>query len=204
MPGHAGHVGHAGRSEADSGGVQQIGPVTRRWDVHISERVGDAVTTAGDDADGAWQQLADLYRSEQPGLVGLATLLVRDRAVAEEVVQEAFVRIHPRLGDLDAPGAYLRTIVVNLCHSHGRRTATAQRLRPEPAPDALPPSLPDELSPVWLAMGDLPERQRHALVLRFYLDLPDDKIAALLGARPGTVRSLVSRGLSALKEVVER
>lgn len=147
--------------------------------------------------------LADLYRAEQPGLVRLATLLVRDQAVAEELVQEAFVRVAPKLGQIDAPGAYLRTAVVNLCRGHGRRQAVAARHPQRPAADAAPPPLPPDLAPVWLALGDLPDRQRQALVLRFYLDLPDDEIARLLDARPGTVRSLISRGLAALKEVVE-
>lgn len=147
--------------------------------------------------------LADLYRAEQPGLVRLATLLVRDQAVGEELVQEAFLRIAPKLDQVDAPGAYLRTTVVNLCRGHGRRQAVAARHPQQPAADAAPPPLPPDLAPVWLALDDLPERQRHALVLRFYLDLADDDIARLLDARPGTVRSLISRGLAALKEVVE-
>lgn len=159
----------------------------------------------GDDpvADPSWDHLAVLYRTEQPGMVRLATLLVRDQAVAEELVQEAFVRLHPKLATVEQPGAYLRTTVVNLCRGHGRRSATAAAHPPVPSGTALPPGLPEDLSPVWLAMADLPERQRHALVLRFYLDLPDDQIAALLDARPGTVRSLISRGLAALKEVVQ-
>ena len=150
----------------------------------------------------SWGGLEELYRREQPGLVRLASLMVRDQAVAEEIVQEAFVRIHAKLDHVDQPGAYLRTIVVNLCRGHGRRVVTAERHRPSPAAMVPEPSLPEELSPVWLALADLPDRQRHALVLRFYLDLPDTEIARLLDARPSTVRSLISRGLAALKEVV--
>ena len=58
------------------------------------------------------------------------------------------------------------------------------------------------LHAVWAAMQQLPERQRTAITLRFYLDLPDDQIADLIGARPGTVRSLVHRALATLKEAV--
>jgi len=57
-------------------------------------------------------------------------------------------------------------------------------------------------SAVWQALQSLPERQREALALRFYADLPTDEIARLLGVRPATVRSLIHRGLAALKEVV--
>jgi RNA polymerase sigma factor (sigma-70 family) len=163
----------------------------------------DAEMTPGAASDPGWEQLSELYRKEQPAMVRLATLLVRDQAVAEELVQEAFVRLHPKLAAVEQPGAYLRTTVVNLCRGHGRRSATAAAHRPDRPIAVLPPVMPDDLSPVWLAMAELPERQRHALVLRFYLDLPDDQIATLLDARPGTVRSLISRGLAALKEVVE-
>lgn len=166
--------------------------------------IGERVTGVTDEQDASWEQLAALYRAEQPAMVRLATLLVRDQEVAEELVQEAFVRLHPKLAAVEQPGAYLRTIVVNLCRGHGRRAATAASHPPDRPAAAHPPVLPEDLSPVWLALADLPERQRHALVLRFYLDLPDDQIADLLGARPGTVRSLISRGLAALKEVVER
>lgn len=165
----------------------------------------DGGTTGGAAAgeDRRWERLADLYRREQPGLVRLATLLVRNSAVAEELVQEAFVRLHRHLDGAEYPGAYLRTTVVNLCHSHGRRVQVAARHAPDPPPVAPPPGLPPDLSPVWLALDLLSERQRDAVVLRFYLDLPDAEIAALLGVRPGTVRSLVSRALARLQEVLE-
>jgi len=151
----------------------------------------------------SWEQIASLYRAEQPGLLRLARLLVRDAAVAEELVQEAFLRLHPHLDGTDRPGAYLRTTVVNLCRAHHRRTRTAERHAPRPTSDAQSPDLPADLSATWIALGGLPDRQRLALVLRFYLDLPDHEIAELLDVRPGTVRSLVSRGLAQLKEVLE-
>ena len=151
------------------------------------------------------QGLEALYRAEQPGLVRLATLLVRDQAVAEELVQDAFVRVHHRIAVADRPGAYLRTTVVNLCRSHGRRAGVEARASIDPpASTSPPPAIPLELTELWLALDRLPERQRHAIVLRFYLDLDDAEIARLLEARPGTVRSLISRGLSTLKQEVER
>ncbi|MEO6629110.1 MAG: sigma factor-like helix-turn-helix DNA-binding protein [Aquihabitans sp.] len=155
-------------------------------------------------ADGVrrWEMVAALAREEQPAMVRLAALMLGDRARAEEVVQEAFVRLYPVIERTERPGAYLRTTVVNLCHGEGRRRATALR-HPAPEPTStLPPGLPPDLSEVWLALDTLPERQRSALVLRFYLDLPDDQIADLLEARPGTVRSLISRGLTTLEKVL--
>lgn len=133
-------------------------------------------------------------------MVRLASLLTGDRAVGEEIAQEAFVRVHDRIEAPDRPGAYLRTTVVNLCRGHGRRRAVADRTPMPVGGVAGGPDLPRELSEVWIALDKLPDRQREALVLRFYLDLPDDRIAEHLGARPGTVRSLIARGLAALEK----
>lgn len=153
--------------------------------------------------DDRWARLQDLYRDEQPGLVRLATLLVDDRPLAEELVQDAFVRLHRHLDQADRPGAYLRTTVVNLCRSHHRHRAVVDRTPQEPPREAHEPPLPFDQSEVWVALQGLPERRRTALVLRYYLDLPDAEIADLLGARPATVRSLVHRGLAQLQEVLE-
>ena len=116
----------------------------------------------------------------------------------------AFVRLAPKLGDAENPGGYLRTVLVNLCRDEQRRRTLAQRHAPTPAAHGAPPDLPATTSAVWLALQDLPERQREALSLRFYADLPTDEIARLLDARPATVRSLIHRGLATLKEVVPR
>ncbi len=127
-----------------------------------------------------WDQLSALPRGASRRWC-VATLLVRDQAVAEELVQEAFVRLHPKLASVEQPGAYLRTTVVNLCRGHGRRSATAAA---HPAGPAGRVQRCPTTSARALAMADS-ERQRHALVLRFYLDLPDDQIASLLDARTG-------------------
>jgi RNA polymerase sigma factor (sigma-70 family) len=146
--------------------------------------------------------LEALYRDRYEASVRLAHLLVGDRHRAEELAQDAFVRLAPHLAAVQNPGGYLRTILVNLCRDHRRRQALADRRAPEPPPDAPPPGLPVATSAVWQALQSLPERQREALALRFYADLPTDEIARLLGVRPATVRSLIHRGLAALKEVV--
>lgn len=156
-------------------------------------------------ADGGWDRLEDVYRREHAPMVRLAHLLVRDREVAEELVQDAFLRLHARLDRVDDPGAYLRTTVVNLCHGHGRRLVTARRHAPVLAgPDRTEaPPLPPELDEVWLALGALPDRCRDALVLRYYADLPTEEVARLLGTRPSTARSLIRRGLASLKKELE-
>lgn len=145
-----------------------------------------------------------LYRDEYAAAVRLAHLLVGDRARAEELAQDAFVRILPKLGQADNPGGYLRTILVNLCRDHQRREARARRLPASQVVYAAPPGTPETSSDLWRAVQQLPDRQRQALILRFYLDLPTDEIARLLDARPATVRSLIHRGIAALEKVVPR
>jgi len=140
----------------------------------------------------------DVYRREQPDLVRLAVLLVGSREVAADLVQDCFVRLHPRWAKVDDHAAYLRRSVVNACHSHHRGLRRFRRLD-------LRPSEPAELGARELsdALAALPHRQRAALVLRFYGGLPDAAIADTLGCRIGTVASLVHRGLAALREVIE-
>jgi RNA polymerase sigma factor (sigma-70 family) len=140
----------------------------------------------------------DLYRAEQPGLVRLASLLVGSPEVAADLVQDCFVRLHPRWAKVGDHRAYLRRSVVNACHSHHRRLRRWRRLDLRPAEPAELGA--DELTD---ALAVLPLRQRSALVLRYYAGLPDAAIADALGCRPGTVASLVHRGLATLREVIE-
>lgn len=148
------------------------------------------------------RDLEALYRAEHARAVGLAVLLTGDQALGEDLAQEAFVRMAPHVASAEQPGAYLRTIVINLCRDHGRRGAAA-RHHPAPVAVAAPaPSLPDDVSAEWEALCGLPERQRHVLVLRYWLDLEPTDIAQLLAIPGATVRSSIRRGLAALKEVL--
>src|SRR3954452_12820947 len=108
-----------------------------------------------------------LYRRQWTPMVRLAWLMLGSREVAEDVVQDAFIRVASSWERVQSPVAYLRTAVVNGARDHARRAERAAALR-ERAPD---PVLPAELSPMWELIQDLPDRQRHAVVLRFYLDL---------------------------------
>ncbi|MCB0972301.1 MAG: SigE family RNA polymerase sigma factor [Acidimicrobiales bacterium] len=147
-------------------------------------------------------RLEALYRESYEPSVRLAHLLVGDRARAEELTQDAFVRVHARMDGLDEPAAYLRTVLVNLCRDAGRRRSRFQCLPEARARTVDAPHVPADATAVWQALHGLPDRQRTALVLRYYLDRPTDEIAEVLGVRPATVRSLVHRGLATLKEVV--
>ncbi|CAN5662764.1 hypothetical protein BH20ACT1_BH20ACT1_06640 [soil metagenome] len=94
---------------------------------------GESVTTS----------LDELFRREYAPMVRLATLLVGSDAVAEELVQDAFVAVHRRSSSVDNPGGYLRTSVVNACRSHQRRAALERRRLPRPDQPDLPPVVAD-------------------------------------------------------------
>lgn len=150
--------------------------------------------------------LDELFRSRWGPSVRLATVLTSDRAVAEELVQEAFLEVMQRWDGVDNPEGYLRTVVVNRCRNHQRGMGVRRRHAPPPPPLAVdayswPP--PRQLDEMWAALAQLPPRRRNALVLRFYEDLPIDEIARLLECRPGTVSSLLHRGLADLRKVLD-
>src|SRR5205823_3398142 len=135
----------------------------------------------------------------------LAYLLTGDRALAEDLVQDAFVKLAGRLVHLRDPGAfdgYLRRTVVNLTNSSFRRKrlerAYLRRAASERAPLADAPVV-DRREELWERLQRLPVRQRTAIVLRIYEDLSEQRVAEILGCRPGTVRSLLSRGLAELR-----
>lgn len=142
----------------------------------------------------------DFYRQSWPGAVRLAALLMRDARLAEELAQEAFSRMFPKWESIEMPSAYLRTSIVNACrnrHAHSRVERTKLPLLCSPSSNEFAfDALAD-------AVAGLPHRQRVALVLRFYLDLPEAEIAQALGCRPGTVKSLTSRALAALRKGIE-
>ena len=144
----------------------------------------------------------ELYDEAYVAMVRLAHLLTGSNEVGEEIAQEAFAAAFRRMDRLENPGAYVRTSVVNGCRSWHRRQATERRwLERNRRADVQPPAEEDG---VVHALARLTQRQRAALVLRFYEDLPIDRIAEVLGCRTGTAKSLVSRGLARLREEVER
>jgi RNA polymerase sigma-70 factor (sigma-E family) len=151
-------------------------------------------------------RLAELYVRHADDARRLAYVLTGDHALAEDLVQEAFVRLAGRFLDLrdrDAFPGYLRKTVVNLARMQFRRRrverAFLDRQRREPPGEAVLPDL-DTYQHMKQALLGLPARQRAAIVLRFYEDQSESQIADILGCRPGTVKSLLARGLKALRE----
>ena len=179
--------------------------------MHVIETiVADAAVgsvSAEWDADRA---LTALYGLHYRALVRLAALLVRDVCTAEEVVQDSFVAMHAswrRLRDTDKALSYLRQSVVNRSRSVLRHRVVVDRNAPKPSP--LAPSAEQgaisgfERSAVISALRKLPDRQREAIVLRYYADLSEAQIAAAMGISRGAVKSHTARGMSSLRDVLE-
>src|SRR5712691_5027625 len=146
-------------------------------------------------------RLGELYLRHADSAVRLAYLM------AEDLVQDAFVKLAGRLMHLRDPGAfdaYLRRTVVNLAHSHFRhkRVERSYLKRQAGSADLRTAARHEDLGvreELWRALQGLSARQRAAIVLRFYEDLSEAKTAEILGCPTGTVKSLVSRGLEALR-----
>ena len=189
----------------------------RAWlddhDGHAEALPPDAFAVSGT-ARAEWspdRAVIELYSEHYRALVRLAALLVRDTPTAEEVVQDSFVAMHggwQRLRDTEKALAYLRQAVVNRSRSVLRhRTVVDKNLQ------KAPPDMPSaehgalvllERSAVVAALRDLPERQREAIVLRYYADLSEAEIATAMGISRGAVKSHTARGMSALRAALEQ
>lgn len=145
----------------------------------------------------------DLFVGHASRLVRLAGLLGDDDP--EDVVQEAFCKLYRASSRLRGPEsavvAYLNRIVVNEVRDRHRRRSVARRDAHLVTTRDLAPPGPDagDRRAVVEALAALPARQREALVLRYWLDLPIRDIAVAMGVRTGTVKSQISRGLTVLQ-----
>jgi RNA polymerase sigma-70 factor (sigma-E family) len=153
--------------------------------------------------------VTELYSLHYRALVRLAALLVRDTGTAEEVVQDAFVAMHDawqRLRDAENALAYLRQAVVNRSKSVLRHRTVVDKNLQKAVPDM--PSAEHgalvllERSAVVAALRHLPDRQREAIVLRYYADLNEAEIAATMGISRGAVKSHTARGMIALRSAL--
>lgn len=161
---------------------------------------GEAVDSGRDAEPLTFEQL---YRREYEPMLRVAFLLVGSESTAEEVVQDAFVRVHGRFARLERPGGFLRTCVVNACRDRLRRRGRfATRMPLLEAAAAQQGSGATDHADLYHSLLRLPHRQRAALVLRFYEGWSDNDIAQTIGVRPGTVKSLVHRGLAALRKEI--
>lgn len=154
---------------------------------------------------GIGQQIAAIYGAQYSSLVRLAVLLVGDLGTAEQVVQDSFIAIHGarrQLGDRDKALSYLRQSVVNRS-----RSVLRHRMLADPGARGMPAAgqravTPRECVPVISALYALPPRQREALVLRFYLDLPEEQVASAMRTSRGAVTKHTARAMTALSGVL--
>jgi RNA polymerase sigma-70 factor (sigma-E family) len=141
-------------------------------------------------------------------LLRSAYLLTRDAPDAEELVQDTLAWLYPRWAQVELAEhrlAYVRKSLVNRFLAGRRRLSSSEvrfddaleLVRDEGYPDAT--THVDQRLEIWRALGELSERQRAAVVLRFFHDLADADVAEVLDCRVGTVRSLISRSLTALR-----
>ncbi len=151
-----------------------------------------------------------LYVEHYGSLVRLAGLLLDRSPACEDVVQEAWIRVHLAPGrphEPEAVLAYLRQTVVNLSRSTLRRRLVAQKHAPKPMPDGVSAEVlafeQVERGEVVQALRRLPQRQREAVVLRYYADQSEKQTAAAMGISVGAVKSATSRGLDALGRLLE-
>ena len=143
-----------------------------------------------------------VYAAELAAIVRLAALLVRSHAVAEELAQDAFVRLYEHFDEVENPPGFLRTAVVRLCFTWQKRHGTEHRLLPRVGIERHT-DIP-EVDGTWDALGRLAPERRTVLVLRYYEQLSHNEIAELLGCRPATIRSRARRALQDLRKELER
>jgi RNA polymerase sigma-70 factor (sigma-E family) len=153
-----------------------------------------------------------LYEQEAVSLVRLARLFTDDRTGAEDIVQEAFIRLFHRAGRIEdraKSAAYLRSIVLNLVRDLNRRGLMSLRHQ-DAMIDRRTPEEPDQevvrtesQAEVLEALASLSPRQRECLVLRFYADMTEVEIAATLAISPNSVKTHCRRGMEALSEKLE-
>lgn len=169
-----------------------------------------AGTAAGSAAGTSEDLLTETYQAHYRSLLRLAALLLDDLSSCEDVVQEAFIRVHAarrRVREPEKTLAYLRQTVVNLSRSTLRRRILGLRLLQKPMPDmaSAEEGAYDALERDQLkaALRGLQRRQREVLVLRYFVDMTEAQVAEALGISLGSVKAYGSRGLAALRVQME-
>lgn len=141
--------------------------------------------------------VSELFRARREQMARLAYILTTSAEAADEIVQDAFLNVHANWERIDNPTAFLRTTVVNGCHSHLRRLRVERRL---PITRAASSSL--NANEMRDALAKLSYSKRAVLALRYFCDLTDEEIATTLGCRPATVRSRAARALADLRKEI--
>ena len=145
----------------------------------------------------AADDLAGLFRARREPMARLAYVLTGNSQASDEIVQDAFLKMHGNWERIANPVGYLRTAVINGCHSYHRHVAVERRA--PVARQRVAISLTDEISD---ALAKLTYDHRAVLALRYFCDLNDFEIADILNIRPGTVRSRIHRALAQLRKEI--
>jgi RNA polymerase sigma factor (sigma-70 family) len=137
-----------------------------------------------------------LYRSDYRPVLQLAYVLSGSWATAEEVTQEAFLRMLPRLERLNNPHGWVRQVAVNLARSRLRRVGAEVRALGRLAARPVPPAAESELLPAefdrfWTEVRGLPRRQAQAVAYHYLEDRPIREVAELMGCSEGTAKALL-------------
>jgi RNA polymerase sigma-70 factor (sigma-E family) len=148
--------------------------------------------------------MEELYTANAQRAGRLAYFLVGDRELAQDLVQEAFLKVFARWGNMRQPdsfAAYLNRTIVNLAHkAHRRRDVERRYLDKQPRLEAVAPTRDYETADeLWRQLQLLPQRQRTAIVLRYYEDLTENQAAEAMGCSETAIASLVQRALGALR-----
>lgn len=156
------------------------------------------------------RSFADFVAANNRTLYGTAYLLTGNPDNAEDLLQETLSRLYPKWAAVtaaDQPVAYVRRALANRFISSTRVRAHRDLVMwdmPDKAANVDVAATVADRGAVWQLLGTLPERQRAAIVLRYFHDLSDADIAAALDCREATVRSLISRGVAAMRDRLDR
>lgn len=156
----------------------------------------------GDAAPSGWPDPASFCSEIRAGLVGALALYCGDRGVAEELAQEALVRTWERWNRIEAPRAFTYHVAFNLARSSLRRRGAERRAKARMRSRA--PTVGDPLDSTTAmalrqAVRALPERQRTAIVARFYADMTVAEASVAMGCAHGTVKALTSQAIANLR-----
>jgi RNA polymerase sigma factor (sigma-70 family) len=181
-------------------GATRLPPIL--WAVAAARLQGETITVEAEEL------VVRLFQTEGRSLVRLARLFVDDRDAAEDIVQEAFLRLARHAGKIDAierAPAYLRSIVLNLARDHNRRGLVSLRHHATNGREVdVDTSAVDQLvrsedhRRVLDAVRGLPARQRDCITLRYFEELPIERIAGTLGLSVNSVKTHLRRAMAAL------
>ena len=153
------------------------------------------------------EEFAEFVSAALPGLLRFGHVLTGNPATAEDLVQTALSRSWRawKLRSIDDPQAFVRKVMVNSYASWYRRKATGEMVSANPAQNVIiedEAARVDDRDAVWRALLTLPPRQRAVIVLRYYEELSELEIAAVMGTTAGTVKSQAARALRRLGAVM--